>query len=164
MDATFLLIFFMTINISKRKEDLVNTVMLKRKISPNVRQSQVLTLLNYRLRVEMSCTCAKFKLNTRILFTSFKKRHLLQKAQEPIKKVISQYLYCVPNRPKGWRQLHSHYTVLATRLVFNWHYHICIYFFPPTWAYWGFVKHCNSTLACWSLFGLWSKVKDDLHS
>lgn len=52
--------------------------------------------------------CSKFKLDPRILSSSFKKRHLWQKAQEPIKNIISQYLYYVPSHPKDQRRLRSH--------------------------------------------------------
>lgn len=89
-------------------------------------------LLNYSLMVELPRARPKFKLNSGILFTSFQKMPLWQKAQEPIKKVISQYLYCVPSHPKGRRllQFPLHYAVLATWLVFNWHRRVCGDFFP----------------------------------
>ena len=91
---------------------------------------------------EVWSACPKFKLNSGILFTSFKKRHLWQKAQEPIKKVISQYLRCVPNHPKGRRQLCSHYTAL--RLPRGWFsIDTAVYFFfffPPKLGLSGFCK------------------------
>lgn len=117
------------------------------------------------MNVELPCACPKLKLNSGILFTSFKKRHLQQKAQEPIKKVISQYRCCVPNHPKGRRQLCSHY--IALRLPPGW-FSIDTAMDRPlplaSWAYWGFVKNCQSTPGCLSLLGLWSKVGDDLRS
>lgn len=144
----------MTVNISKRKEAPINVMMLRRKIRPNARGPQVPILLSGRMNVELPCACPKLRLNSGILFTSFKKRHLRQKAQEPIKKVISQYRCSVPDHPKGRRQLRSHY--IALWLPPGWFQWTLPWTPPPplpSWAYWGFVKNCHSTPGCWPCLG-----------
>lgn len=118
----------MTINISKRKEALMNIIMCRREISPNVRCPQALILLNYRLSVELQCTHPKLKLNVMILFTSFMERHLWQKAQEPIQIQLHNIFTMSPIIQRAGGGFIPTTLHCACLLVFNWHCHVCVFF------------------------------------
>lgn len=87
------LLFKMTINISKRKEALINIIMLPREMSPNVSRPQVPILPNYGLSVELPCTHPTFRLNSRVLSSW---EAFMAEGSRTNKNVISQYLYHVP--------------------------------------------------------------------
>lgn len=128
----------MTINISKRKEALMNIIMCRREISPNVRCPQALILLNYRLSVELQCTHPKLKLNVMILFTSFMERHLCRRLKNQYKFSFTISLLC-PQSSKGPEvaSFPLHFTVLACWCSID----TAMYaFFSPKLSFLGFCK------------------------
>lgn len=144
-------LFKTTVNMSKRKEALINIIMLPREIIPNISHPQVPILPNYGLSVELPCTHPTFRLNSRVLSSW---EDFMAEGPRTNKNVIPQYLYHFPSHPKGRRQLHPHHTAL--RLPPGcFAIDIAVYFFSPSWVYWGFVKklqlHTRLLVAVWAV-------------
>lgn len=153
----------MTINISKRKEALINIIMCRREISPNIRCPQVLILLNYRLSIELQCTHPKLKLNFRILFTSYMEGHLWQKPWEPIQTQLHNIFTTSPII----QMAESGFIPTTLHCACWFSIDTAMYAFPPGQVKLFGVLQKTATLqqaVGWLLFGLWSKVRNDLHS
>lgn len=86
-------LFKMTVNISKRKEALINIIMLPREMSPNTSRPQAPIMPSYGLRVEPPCTHPTFRLNSRVLSSW---EAFMAEGSRTNKNVISQSLYHVP--------------------------------------------------------------------
>lgn len=140
----------MRVSISKSTEAPINVTMLRWEISPRKRKMPSGPIvLNYRPRAQLPGACLKYKLNSGILFSSFQKSHLRQKAQEPIKREFHNIsLLCPQSSKRPGSSMPAAPALRYARLVFNRHCCACV-FFLLTLGLLGFCKNCNSTSGCW---------------